>query len=105
MLVELIKLIHIALIIAICLSVFIPNKQFKKIMLAILILLLIQYATGYGRCGLTELEYLFMGEQNYKSGFIYRMVNPVITIPESYLDSGVYVLHLLIIIILVIQIN
>ncbi len=67
--------------------------------LSILILTLFQFITNYGRCGLTELEYLFKGEK-YKEGFVYRVVKPVITMPEDYFDRYFYLVHVLLIIIL-----
>ncbi len=105
MIVELIRSIHFIIIVLIISSVFIPSPYFKRIILALLLLLLFQYLSGYQKCGLTELEYMVLGEKEYKNGYIYRIVKPVITIPEEYFNSYFYVVHVLLIIILAIQIN
>ena len=50
--------------------------------------------TNYGKCGLTELEYLFKGEK-YQEGFIYKTVKPIITVPENYFNNLLYIFHIL----------
>lgn len=105
MLVTLIRLIHFGLIVGIILSIFIPSIAYKKVILAILILLFLQYIFSWGRCSLTELEYMILGENEYKNGFIYRIVNPIITVNEAWFDCYLYLIHLLLIVILIIQIK
>ena len=99
MIVTLINLLHLVLIISLIGSVFIPNIEFKKICFTLLIYILIQYITNYGKCGLTELEYIITGTE-YKEGFMYRLIKPVITIPEEYFNKHMYWLHYLWILIL-----
>ena len=60
--------------------------------------------TGYKHCGLTSLEYMIMGKK-YKEGFMYRLIMPIITIPESYFDEYILCIHILYIIILYNQIK
>ena len=91
---KIIKIIHLILVIAIFASPFIDNLTLKKNILVLLIYLLFQYLSGYGKCGLTELEYLVMGEE-YQQGFIYRIINPIIKVPESYFDKWLIVIHAL----------
>ncbi len=98
-----IKVLHLALVIGIVGSVFISDCKIKAFALTILIFLLIQYAFGFKKCGLTQLEYMVMGEKKYQQGFIYRIVNPVISVPEKYFYNGLFYFHLLWIIILVYQ--
>lgn len=105
MIVSIIRLIHFGIILAICASVFVPNIQFKKIILTLLILLLFQYVSGWDQCGLTVLEGMVLGEANRKDGFIYRTVKPIITVSEAWVDSYLYVIHILLILILAIQIK
>ncbi len=97
--INIINLIHGLLVFGLIVSVFINNIQLKQMALSILILTLVQFITNYGRCGLTELEYLFKGEK-YKEGFVYRVVKPVITMPEDYFDRYFYLVHVLLIVIL-----
>ena len=101
---KIINLLHGLFIFGLFISVFIDNYQIKNIALSLLILILIQFITNYGRCGLTEIEYLFKREK-YKEGFIYRLVKPIITMPEHYFNKYIHILHILWIIILWQQIN
>ena len=98
-----IRVLHIAIIISILLSVIIPNCCLKKLVLTLLIFLLIQYILGYEKCGLTQLEYYFLGEK-YQSGFLYRLINPLIKVRQEYFYHGIMYIHILIIIILIYQI-
>ena len=104
MIITIINFLHIILILFLSLSVFIDNYRIKKPAFILLILIFGQYITNYGRCGLTELEYLFMRER-YQEGFMYRLVKPVITLPEDYFNKYYYVLHILWICILWFQIR
>ena len=89
-----IKLIHLALVIVIFLSVFIPNCKMKELAITLLIFLLLKYLFGDGKCGLTELEYLMLGEKQHKQGFIYRLVKPIVTVPEKYFNGGLLLVHI-----------
>lgn len=92
--ISIINLAHGLLVFGLTISVFINNYQYKKVALTLLIFIMAQFVTNYGRCGLTEIEYLFKGEK-YKEGFIYRLVKPVITIPENYFNKYFYIVHIL----------
>ena len=98
-----IKLLHLILVIFIVIAPFLPNKQIKFNIFIILVYLLFQYLTGYNRCGLTELEYYVMGEK-YQEGFLYRLINPIIKLPEDYFDKCILVFHLIYVFILGMQI-
>jgi hypothetical protein len=101
---QIIQLLHIILIFSIISSVFINNIELKKFILSILILLFIQYVTNYGRCGLTEIEYMILREK-YKEGFIYRLIKPVINISEEYVEYNIIILHIIWMFILYFQIK
>ena len=112
MLANIIWIIHLLLVVGIIISVFIPISnnpnslkfRFKLWSFILLIFLLAQYLTGYQRCGLTEFEYL-LKKENYKEGFLYRLIKPVITIPETYFDNYLIILHIIWILILGYQLN
>ena len=104
MLIKIINLLHLLLILTIISSVIIPYKQLKELIFTLLIFIFIQYITNYGKCGLTEIEYLLKGEQ-YQEGFIYRLVKPIITISEKYIDLYLYIFHIIWIFILGYQLN
>ena len=98
-----IQILHALIVIGIVFSVFINNCLIKQLVLTLLILLLIQYLFGFKKCGLTQLEYWFLGEKNYNKGFIYRLVNPIINTPEKYFYYGLFLFHIIWIVILFYQ--
>jgi hypothetical protein len=99
MIINIIQLLHLILVLGIISSIFIPYIQIKKYSLTFLLFIFVQYITNYGKCGLTELEYVIKREK-YKEGFIYRLVKPVISVPEKYFDEHLYWFHLIWILIL-----
>lgn len=101
---NIINLIHFLLVLFLLISVFVDNYQLKTIALTLLIFTFIQFITNYGKCGLTEIEYMVRGEK-YSEGFIYRLVKPIITLPEKYFDQYLHVIHIIWIFILYFQIK
>jgi hypothetical protein len=99
MIIQLINFLHLILVLVVSSSIFIPNYKIKQLALTFLIFLLAQYITNYGRCGLTELEYVIKGEK-YQEGFLYRLIKPVITVKEDYFNNQLYLIHILYIVIL-----
>ena len=104
MLYKIIQLLHLILTITILISVFIPNLKLKKMSITLLLFIFFQFITNFGKCGLTELEYAIRGEK-CKEGFIYRLVKPIITVPEKYFDQHLYWVHVLWILILGYQLS
>ena len=104
MIIKLIQSIHLLLILLLCSSIFIPIHKVKELSLTLLIFMLFHYVTNYGKCGLTQIEYLIMGEQ-YQEGFMYRLIKPIISVPEDYFNKHFFWIHLLYIIILIYQLN
>ncbi len=94
MILQIINLLHLSLVLGVASSIFISNYQIKKFGLTFLLFLLAQYITNYGRCGLTELEYIVKGEK-YQEGFLYRLIKPVITVKEDYFNNQLYLIHIL----------
>lgn len=103
--VKIIQIIHLIIIILLIISIVVPNCTYKKYVLIILIFLLIQYLFTCGKCGLTQLEYMVLGQDKYQEGFIYRIVKPIITVQEKYFQYGIFILHIVWICILWIQLN
>ena len=89
-----IRIIHYAIIVALAISPFVTWPAYRNAAGVFLIYLLLQYLTGYKKCGLTILEYLILGK-DYESGFIYRTIMPLITIPENYFDNALIIVHVL----------
>lgn len=102
--VGIIQLLHLAIIFGVVVSVFVSSCYLKNLALTFLVFLLVQYSLGYGKCGLTELEHWFLGETEYKQGFMYRLINPLINVPENYFNNGLIYCHLVWICILIYQI-
>jgi hypothetical protein len=92
MIVNIINTVHLIIVLAVISAPFINNYKLKETVFVFLIYLLLQYISGYERCGLTELEYLVMGEK-YQEGFMYRLIKPLIKIPECYFDKYVIIIH------------
>ena len=104
MLANIIKLFHLVVVFLLVIAPIYPNIRLKNIVFILLLYLLFQYISGYERCGLTELEYIVMKEK-YKEGFIYRLVNPIIKVPEKYFDQYLMYIHLIYIVILYVQLK
>ena len=94
MLIKIINFIHLILVLILVCSIFIQNYEIKKYSFIFLIFIFLQYITNYGKCGLTELEYIFKKEK-YQEGFIYRIIKPIITIPEKYFNHYLFILHII----------
>lgn len=88
-----IRAVHFLIVIGVIVSVFVPSCVLKDLALIVLIYLMIQYLLGMEKCGLTELEYLILGQDKYQEGFMYRLINPMIRVPENYFNGGLFVLH------------
>jgi hypothetical protein len=96
--------LHLLLVTIVFISIFINNKKIKIITFVFLIYLMLQYITGYEKCGLTELEYYFKGK-DYEEGFLYRLIKPVIRTPEKYFYKNLYIAHAIWIIVLAYQLD
>ena len=105
LLVNLIKLVHLAIVVIVFLSIFTNKCRIKELALTLLLFLLIQYSLGNEKCGLTQLEYMLLGEEKHQQGFIYRLINPIIKVPENYFNNGLLYIHIIWIVILIYQIH
>jgi hypothetical protein len=99
-----IYILHLILVIFLLLSIIIKDNAYKHLALLILIFLLFHYVTNNNMCLLTELEYYFKKEK-YHEGFLYRLIKPVLTTPEEYVNKYIYIIHLLWILILFFQLK
>ncbi len=104
MLANIIKLLHLILVLLIAIAPFYPDKTLKKSVFIFLLYLFFQYLTGYEKCGLTILEYVVMGEK-YQEGFMYRLINPLIKVPEKYFDQYLFYVHSFYLVILYMQLR
>lgn len=74
---HLISLIHIIIFYGLAFSIFINQCDYKRFCFFILCFLFLQYISKYGKCGIINIERFFLKE-NFKSGFFYRLIKPVI---------------------------
>ncbi len=81
MLLYIIKIIHFAIIFSILCAPF-YNQNYYRIMIILLALIIIKWKV-YGGCALTKLEYILLGHEDEKKGFIYRLINPFFSIEQE----------------------
>jgi hypothetical protein len=82
MLLKTIKIIHLLIIIFVVLTPFFGNKGLIKINLIFLGHVSLRFLTGNESCGLTDLEH-YVSQKKYKSGFVYRILEPIYKMNES----------------------
>lgn len=97
-----IKTLHLLFYLLIALSPFINNCELKINICVILLFLLFQFTTKYGKCGIINIERFFLKE-NYKKGFCYNLIKPVIDYRKNIFFDKLY--HLIIIYILILSIQ
>jgi len=97
-----IKTLHLLFYVLIALSPFINNCEIKINTCIILLFLLFHFTTKYGKCGIINIERFFLKE-NYKKGFCYNLIKPVIDYRKNIFFDKLY--HLIIIYILILSIQ
>ncbi len=103
MLIFIIRLIHFILLLVLLGAPF-YKKDYIKYSIIILILILYKWNID-GSCGLTKLEYILLGHTDESEGFIYRLINPFLSIPENKFDKYLNIITIIYIILLIIIYN
>jgi hypothetical protein len=80
---NIIIMLHSILLYIIIISPFIDDLYLKKTILIFLLFLCMHFLTKYGKCGIINIERLFL-KDNFKQGFFYRLIKPVISYKENY---------------------
>jgi hypothetical protein len=80
-LINLIKLIHLALILFIIIAPFF-GQYYLALCIALLVGIIYKWKID-GSCLLTKIEYKLLGYDNEHKGFIYRLINPIFNIEEQ----------------------
>jgi len=101
---NIIIIFHGILLYTIAISPFIKDLYLKKMILIFLIFLCIQFLTNYGKCGIINIERLFLKE-NFKNGFCYRLIKPVISHKHNIFYKEYFGIILIYILILWIQLD
>lgn len=99
---HIILLCHITLLYGIALSPFINDCYYKNMVFVFLLFVLLQFTLKYGKCGLINIERFFLKE-NFKEGFIYRLIKPLICYKINPFYSQFYSILLIYIVILFVQ--
>jgi len=101
---NIITILHIVLLFVIAISPFINDLHLKKLILIFLIFLCIQFLTNYGKCGIINIERFFLKE-NFKKGFCYRLIKPVISHKHNIFYKEYFEIILIYILVLWIQLD
>jgi hypothetical protein len=101
---DLILLCHIMLFYSLALSPLITDCYLKKINLILIMFLCIQYVTKYGKCGLINIERFFLKE-NFKQGFVYRLVKPVVCYKQNAVYKNYFKLIIIYMLVLYLQLE
>lgn len=93
---------HIILLYGIALSPIVDDCYYKNIIFVILLFVWGHFKFKYGKCGLISIEKFFLKE-NFKQGFVYKLIKPVICYKINPFYSQFYNILILYIFILFIQ--
>ena len=74
-LIYLIRLLHLILLIIVILAPLLPKYYLLKIIYLLIFIIINWKVTN--TCTLTKIEYYLMNYSSIKSGFIYRLINPL----------------------------
>jgi len=101
---NIIIIFHSILLYTIAISPFINDLHLKKMILIFLIFLCLQFLSNYGKCGIINIERFFLKE-NFKKGFCYRLIKPVISHKHNIFYKEYFGIVLIYILILWIQLD
>jgi hypothetical protein len=99
---DIILICHIVLFCGIVFSPLIHECQYKKIILVLILFMIIQFVTKYGKCGLINIEKYFLKDK-FKEGFVYRLIKPIICYKINPFGGKYFILLLIYVLILVFQ--
>ena len=97
-----IKTLHLLFYFLILISPFINDCALKMNVFIILIFIMFHFVSKYGKCGIINIERLFLKEQ-FKNGFFYKLIKPVIDYRKNIFFEKLY--HLIIVYVLVLGIQ
>ena len=101
---DIILFFHIILFYFFALSPLITDCYLKNTTLILMIFLCFQYVLRYGKCGIINIERFFLKE-NFKNGFFYRLIKPVICYKQNIIYKKYFILIIIYIIILYVQLE
>lgn len=84
-LINIIKFVHLLLLIFVLVAPFYPKKL---LLVSIIMLIYIYYKwKTESSCILTKIEYILLGREKEEQGFIYRIINPIYNISDEKLQE------------------
>lgn len=95
--------LHFVLYFILILSPFIEDCGIKLNSFIIITFITLHFITKYGKCGIINFERFFLKE-NFKNGFFYKLIKPVISHKNNIFYDKFFYLHFIYIFILFIQI-
>jgi hypothetical protein len=99
-----IDIIHLLLFITIVISPLVNNHKLKKMILLLLLFILFHFLTKYGKCGIINIERIFL-KNEFKNGFFYKLIRPIISYKKNYIYQNLFLFHLIYIFILFYQLR
>ena len=100
---NIINYFHLILLIFLITSPFIEEYTLKINAFMIITFILFHFILKYGKCGIINIEKFFLKE-NFKNGFFYRLIKPVISYKNNIFYDKLFYIIVLYYIILFIQI-
>lgn len=98
-----IESLHLFFYLLLLLSPFINDCAIKMNVWVLLAFILFHFTAKYGKCGIINIERLFLKE-NFKNGFFYKLIKPVIDHRKNIFFNKLYHLLIIYLVILTIQI-
>ena len=100
----LIKILHSIIVILVVISPFINNNEHKRLSFLFLIFVVFHYITKYGKCGLINIERLFLKDR-FKEGIIYKFIKPIIGYKNNFFYENLFWLLIIYIFVLFYQLK
>jgi hypothetical protein len=98
-----IKILHLLFYTLIMFSPFINNCGIKLDVLIMLLFIWVHFFSKYGKCGIINIERFFL-KKNFKQGFCYKLIKPVIDYRNNIFFDKLYFLLIIYILIIIIQV-
>jgi len=101
---NIIIILHSIILYFIIISPLIDNYELKRLVFFFLIFISIHFFTKYGKCGLINIERLFL-KDNFKNGFLFKLIKPLICYKRNIFYKKYFEIILIYIFILYYQLN
>ena len=100
---QIINYLHLILLICLMISPFVDDCGLKLNAFILITFILLHFITKYGKCGIINIERFFLRD-NFKNGFFYNLIKPVISYKNNIFYENLFNLVVLYSIVLFIQV-